>query len=80
MPHINWHSIPEGVRRHLFLRLRERKLTPEDIAKLDRWIQTNPQVPEGPWWKDFGTFKLAGEGRYPKTFLAHNQSAFGEEV
>ena len=24
---------------------------------------------EGAWYKDFGSFKLCGEGRYPKTFL-----------
>lgn len=40
----------------------------------------DPEVPEGPWWKDFGTFKLAGEGKHPKTFLVKGQAAFGKQL
>jgi hypothetical protein len=28
-----------------------------------------PEAPEGAWYKDFGSFKIGGEGEYPKTFL-----------
>jgi hypothetical protein len=39
-----------------------------------------PYVPDGPWYKDFGSFKLCGEGQYPKTFLLKGQAAHGQEV
>jgi hypothetical protein len=39
-----------------------------------------PDVPDGPWYKDFGSFKLCGEGRYPKTFLLQGQAAKGEKL
>jgi hypothetical protein len=44
------------------------------------WIRTDPEVPDGAWWKDFGSFKLAGESRYPKTFLTRDQPAFGQKL
>jgi hypothetical protein len=31
-------------------------------------------------FKDFGSFKLCGEGKYPKTFLLKGQAAKGEEI
>jgi hypothetical protein len=40
-----------------------------DLYRLRLWIDSKPEVPEGLWYKDFGSFNLCGEGRYPKTFL-----------
>jgi hypothetical protein len=37
-------------------------------------------VPEGSWYKDFGSFKLCGEGKLPKTFLLGGQSAVGRRL
>ena len=80
MPKISWQSLPFPVKQHLIERLREREITQDDLRALRLWISTDPEVPEGPWWKDFGTFKLTGEGRYPKTFLTWDQAAFGHEL
>ena len=30
---------------------------------------STPEAPAGPWYKDFGSFKICGEGEFPKTFL-----------
>jgi hypothetical protein len=35
---------------------------------------------QGRWFKDFGSFKLCGEGKYPKTFLLAGQAAMGEQL
>jgi len=61
-------------------RAKERKITMEDLFALEEWRLHAPNVPEGPWYKDFGSFKLCGEGQYPKTFLLKGQPAHGEEV
>jgi len=45
--------------------------------KLMEWIRGNPEVPDGPWCKDFGTFKLVGHGALPSTFLEMDQPCFG---
>ncbi len=80
MPRINWHSLPLPIKQHLVERLKEREIAQEDLEALKMWIATNPEVPDGAWWKDFGTFKLVGEGKYPKTFLTKGQSAFGKSL
>ena len=39
-----------------------------------------PEAPDGPWFKDFGTFKVCGEGQYPKTFLLKGQPPKGQKL
>jgi hypothetical protein len=80
MPKIEWINLPEPIRRHLLLRLKERKIAEEDLYQLKLWRDSGPVAPEGPWYKDFGSFKICGEGRYPKTFLLRGQSATGERL
>ena len=80
MPLIHWENLPAAVQAHLLARMHERGLAKQDLQKLQRWIATNPEVPDGDWYKDFGTFKLAGRGSYPKTFLTKGQAAKGTPV
>jgi acyl-CoA reductase-like NAD-dependent aldehyde dehydrogenase len=72
-----WANLPEGVRQHLIQRLRDRAISVADLNALRLWIETGPEVPEGEWYKDFGTFKICGRGAYPKTFLLRGQVAQG---
>lgn len=80
MPKIEWTKLPAALRDHLFDRLAERKITAEDLYQLKLWRDTDPDAPEGPWFKDFGSFKICGEGRFPKTFLLRGQSAKGKPL
>lgn len=80
MPKVQWSDLPPQLRQDLFDRARERKITMEDLFALEEWRRHSPDVPEGRWYKDFGSFKLCGEGRYLKTFLLRGQPADGEEV
>jgi hypothetical protein len=49
--------------------MRDRKISLSDLNQLRIWIESRFEVPEGKWSKGFGSFKLCGEGQYPKTFL-----------
>lgn len=81
MPQIaNWSRLPSGLRDHLVERMRDRDISVEDLNQLRLWMETKPEVPEGPWFKDFGSFKLCGEGSFPKTFLLPGQSAIGRKL
>ena len=80
MPRIQWSGLPEALRRHLFLRARERAIFDDDLFQLKTWRESNPEAPEGEWYKDFGSFKICGEGKYPKTFLLRNQVAKGKRL
>ncbi len=77
---IQWSDLPPALRSHLFDRLRDRKITVEDLYQLKIWRESNPEAPDGPWFKDFGSFKVCGEGRYPKTFLLRGQVARGTRL
>ena len=61
MPKIQWANLPPALRDHLFERLAERKITVEDLYQLKLWRESEPDAPEGPWCKDFDSFKICGE-------------------
>jgi hypothetical protein len=80
MPKIQWTGLPASLRDHLFDRAAERKIAADDLYQLKVWRESEPDAPDGAWFKDFGSFKICGEGRYPKTFLLRGQPARGEEI
>ena len=65
MPKVEWTSLPDAIRKHLLLRLKDRKITEEDLYRLKLWRESEPEAPDGPWYKDFGAFKICGEGPFP---------------
>ena len=80
MPTIQWTNLPPDLYDHLFDRARERKIATDDLYRLKLWRESAPEAPEGLWYKDFGSFKICGEGKYPKTFLLRGQPAKGTEI
>lgn len=80
MPKIQWINLPPALQRHLFDRLEERRITADDLYKLKSRCESEPEAPDGPWYKDFGSFKICGEGRFPKTFLLKGQVAKGKPL
>ena len=80
MPKIQWTALPVALRDHLFQRVAERRISAEDLYQLKLWRETGPVAPEGQWFKDFGSFKVCGEGKFPKTFLMRDQVARGRSL
>jgi hypothetical protein len=81
MPQIEtWSRLPAAIRVHLVERMHDRNINLQDLNQLRGWIDLKPVVPEGAWYKDFGSFKLCGEGKFPKTFLLPGQLARGQEL
>ena len=81
MPQLeSWPRLPRAVREHLIERMRDRRISLNDLNQLRLWVESKPEVPEGLWYKDFGSFKLCGEGIYPRTFLLAGQVARGEKL
>ena len=81
MPKIDrWENLPEGVRNHLVERMRDRAIGIADLNQLRLWVETKPEVPEGDWYKDFGSFKICGRGALAKTFLLRGQVAKGDKL
>lgn len=81
MPQIEtWPRLPQAIREHLVERMRDRNIGLNDLNQLRVWMESKPEVPEGAWYKDFGSFKLCGEGGFPKTFLLAGQAATGKKL
>ena len=80
MPKIRFADLPRGVWQHLLERVQEREITLADLVRLQEWVRSAPQAPQGDWYKDFGSFKLCGSGEYPKTVLTKGMAPFGQEI
>jgi hypothetical protein len=81
MPRIaRWADLPPNLRQHLIDPMRDRAITIGDLNQLRLWIDSLPEVPEGDWHKDFGSFKVCGQGQFPKTFLLKGQTAKGKAL
>jgi hypothetical protein len=80
LPKIRFSNLPRGVWQHLLDRVQEREITLADLSRLQEWVKSEPQAPEGDWYKDFGSFKLCGFGEYPRTVLSKGMAAFGEKI
>jgi hypothetical protein len=80
MPKIQWEQLPREKWFHLRVRAKEREISQDDLFALAEWKATDPDVPGGDWYKDFGTFKLCGTGKLPSTFLLAGQAARGKPL
>ncbi len=80
MPKIRRRKLPEPLLTHLVARIRERNISAEQIILLARWLDTEPVVPEGKWFRRFAGFTLCGEGELIKTFLLPGQAPDGLEI
>ena len=47
MPKIQWNNLPSALRDHLLDRLRERKITVDDLYQLKLWRESGPEAPDG---------------------------------
>jgi len=64
MPRVQWEwkDLPEAIWEHPKERLKDQGITEEDLFRLREWSRSEPDVPDGAWHKDFGSFKICGEG------------------
>ena len=80
MPKVRRRDVPRAVLDHLLDRIREREIPAEQLGLLAEWLDTEPEVPEGKWFKRFPGMIACGEGELVKTFLRLRQSPAGDEI
>lgn len=80
MPKIRRQNLPPAILAHIVRRVRERQITTEQLTSFSDWLATNPEVPQGRWFKKFAGFTVCGEGELVKTALLSGQVAEGVEV
>ena len=80
MPKIRRQKLPRALIEHLSLRIRQREISLDQMGLLGAWCDTNPEVPEGEWFKRFPSMIVCGEGDLVKTFLVSGQAPHGQEM
>ena len=80
MPKIRRRNLPPALLDHLLDRVRAREISPDQLGELAQWLDSEPEVPTGKWFKRFRGMIACGEGELMKTFLRVGQAASGEEL
>ena len=80
MPRVQRERIPEALMAHLIQRVRQREISTVQLGMFAEWLDTNPEVPEGRWFKRFPELIVCGEGSLVKTFLRIGQVPAGAEL
>jgi hypothetical protein len=65
---------------HLLDRVKLRQISAAQLGAFADWLDTEPEVPDGEWFKRFPEMIVCGEGELVKTFLRPGQVPAGEEV
>jgi hypothetical protein len=80
MPKVLRRNVPPQLYDHLLDRIQRRQITGKEVALLVSWLDGQPDVPQGKWFKKLSGLIVCGEGELIKTFLVPGQVPFGQEV
>ncbi len=80
MPKIRRQNLPPALYDHLLDRVQQRSISAQQLRLMLRWMDTQPEVPDGRWFKRFPELIVCGEGELIKTFLSATQAPTGEEM
>jgi hypothetical protein len=80
MPKVRRRNVPPALLSHLLDRIQRRNISVDQLRRLVEWLDSQPEVAEGKWFKRFPGMTVCGEGELIKTFLATGQIPEGTEV
>jgi hypothetical protein len=80
LPRVRRKDLPPAPFRHLLDRIQERSIPASQLELLARWLDGEPEVPAGPWYKRFPGMTVCGEADLIKTFLGPGQKPKGARV
>jgi len=80
VPRVRRKNVPPALFRHLLDRIEQRQIDARQLQLLAEWLDGEPEVPEGLWYKRFSGMTVCGEGDLVKTFLLPDQAPRGKRV
>jgi hypothetical protein len=80
MPKVQRRNLPPSLYAHLLERVQQRHISGKQLTLMIAWLDGDPEVPSGKWFKRFPGMIVCGDGELIKTFLVPGQVASGEEV
>jgi hypothetical protein len=67
-------NLPPALLNHLLDRIKTREISSDQLGALADWLDTEPDVPNGKWFKRFSGMTVCGEGELVKTFHSRTSS------
>jgi hypothetical protein len=80
MPRVHRQNLPPALFQHLIDRVQGRSIEASQLVRLAKWLDGEPEVPEGQWYKRFSGMTVCGEGDLVKTFLLPGHSPKDKRV
>jgi hypothetical protein len=80
VPKVRRQNLPPALFQHLLERIQSRKIAATQLELLAAWLDTEPDVPEGEWYKRFPGMTVCGQGELIKTFLLPGQAPKGKRL
>jgi hypothetical protein len=80
VPRVRRQNVPPALFQHLLDRVQDRKIRASQLELLAKWLDSEPEVLEGLWYKRFSGMTVCGEGELIKTFLLPGQAPKGQHV
>ena len=80
MPKVRRQSVPPALLQHLQERIQTRKISASQLTLLAAWLDSEPEMPEGAWFKRFPGMTVCGEGELVKTLLLPGQHPHGQRI
>jgi hypothetical protein len=80
LPRVRRRNVPPALFQHLLDRVQSRKIPASQLQQLAKWLDGEPEVPEGLWYKRFDVMTVCGEGELIKTFLLPGQAPKGQRL
>jgi len=78
VPRIRRKNLPPALFHHLLERIQERQIDASQLELLAEWLDGDPEVPEGLWYKQFPGMTVRGEGDLIRTLLLPGHAAKGK--
>ncbi len=80
MPKVRRQNLPPPPFTHLLDRIQRREIPAARLGVLAAWLDSEPEVLAGPWYKEFSGTTVRSEAELVKTFLLPQHAARGERV
>lgn len=80
MPKVRRQNVPPAVLQHLLDRVQSRQIPGTQLELLAKWLDGEPEVPEGMWYKRFSGMTVCGEGELVKTLLLPGHAPKGKRI
>jgi hypothetical protein len=80
VPQVRRNNVPPALFQHLLDRVQGRKIPASQLGQLAEWLDGEPELPEGFWYKRFSGMTVCGEGELIKTSLLPGQAPKGQRI